>query len=98
MRPINLMHGIHQWNEVTLDGVFVPDEMVLGEVGSGWTRVVSELAYERRGREGVLSTSPLLSAFAAVVDADGAPRAVSARGSLVARLVALRRLSLAVAN
>ena len=98
MRPINLMHGIHQWNEVTLDGVFVPDEMVLGEVGSGWTQVVSELAYERSGPERVLSTFPLLSAFAAVVDADGDPRAVSALGSLVARLVALRRLSLAVAN
>src|SRR4051812_12208449 len=96
MRPIRLMHGIHQWNEVTLDGVFVPDEMVLGEVGSGWTQVVSELAYERSGPERVLSTFPLLAAFAANVGDD--TRALTALGTLVARLVALRRLSLGVAN
>src|SRR4051794_34448230 len=97
-RPIRLMHGVHQWNEVRLDGVFVPDDMVLGEVGSGWTQVVSELAYERSGPARVLSTFPLLAAFAAAVEPDGDPRALTALGLLVARLVALRRLSLAVAH
>src|SRR3954454_7274680 len=97
-RPIRLMHGVHQWNEVRLDGVFVGDDMVLGEVGAGWAQVTSELAYERSGPERVLSTFPLLATFAAAVEPEGDPRAVSALGALVARLVALRRLSLGVAN
>jgi acyl-CoA dehydrogenase len=97
-RPIRLMHGVHQWNEVRLDGVFVPDDMVLGEVGAGWTQVVSELAYERSGPERTLSTFPLLSAFAAAARPDDDPRVLAALGEHVARLVALRRLSLGVAT
>ena len=97
-RPIRLMHGVHQWNEVRLDGVFVPDDMVLGEVGRGWPQVVSELAYERSGPERILSTFPLLAAFAAHVRPDDDPRVLAALGDLVARLVALRTLSLGVAN
>src|SRR4051794_16480534 len=98
MRPIHLMHGVHQWNEVTLDGVFVPDEMVLGEAGAGWSQVTSELAYERSGPERVLSTFPLLDAFAAAAGPDDDPRVLAALGDLVARLVALRWLSLGVAG
>src|SRR3954464_1111252 len=97
-RPIRLMFGVHQWNEVRLDGVFVPDEMVLGEVGGGWSQVTAELAYERSGPERLLTTFPLLEAFAAAADPDDDPRVLAALGSLVARLVALRRLSLGVAG
>ena len=97
MRPINLMHGVHQWNEVRLDGVLVPDAMLLGEEGSGWRQVVSELAYERSGPERILSSFPLLAEFAEAARPDDDPRVVATLGSLVARLVALRRLSLSVA-
>ena len=96
-RPIRLMHGVHQWNEVRLDGVFVPDGMILGEVGAGWGQVVAELANERSGPERVLSTFPLLAAFAAAAEAEDDPRVLTALGALVARLAALRRLSLGVA-
>src|SRR5919204_178787 len=97
-RPIRLMHGVHQWDEVRLDGVFVADEMVLGEIGRGWAQVVSELAYERSGPERILSTFPLLSAFAASARPDDDPRVLAALGEHVARLVALRRPSLGVAT
>ena len=36
--------------------MFVPDELVLGEVGQGWAQNTSELAYERGGPERWLST------------------------------------------
>jgi alkylation response protein AidB-like acyl-CoA dehydrogenase len=98
MRPIRLMHGVHQWNEVTFDEVFVPDDMVLGELGAGWSQVTAELAQERSGPERVLSTYPLLEAFAAAARPDDDPRVLAALGSLVADLTVLRRLSLAVAG
>ncbi len=97
-RPIHLMHGVHQWNEVFLDGVFVPDDMVLGEIGSGWTQVTSELSHERSGPERVLSTFPLLEAFAVAAAPDDDPRVLAPLGALVASLTALRRLSLGVAG
>ena len=97
-RPIHLMTGVQQWSEMSLNGVFVPDEMVLGEVGTGWAQVTAELAYERSGPERILTTFPLLDAFAACAEADDDPRVLAALGSLVARLVALRWLSLGVAN
>src|SRR3954451_11530534 len=81
-RPINLMFGVHQWNEVTLDGVFVPDDMVLGEPGTGWSQVTAELAYERSGPERVLTTFPLLEAFCAAAAPDDDPRVLTALGSL----------------
>lgn len=89
VRPIRLMTGEHHFNEVILSDCFVPDAMVVGALGEGWKQVTSELAYERSGPERFLSTFPLLAAVAATGSADA--------GRLVARLWALRRLSLAVA-
>ena len=63
IRPIPLLTGAHHFNEVVFDRVFVPDEMVLGEVGAGWKQVTSELAFERSGPERFLSTFPLLAAL-----------------------------------
>jgi len=56
VRPIEYMDGTAFFNEVTLDEVFVPDELVLGEVGAGWGQNMSELAFERAGPERWLST------------------------------------------
>jgi acyl-CoA dehydrogenase len=100
IRPIALLTGEHHFNEVVLDRVFVPDDMVLGEVGRGWQQVTSELAFERSGPERFLSTFPLLAALVEALsrqsDVDaGTKRAV---GSLVARLWTLRRMSVAIAG
>ena len=57
IRPIMLLTGQHHFNEVVLERVFVPDELVLGRPGDGWAQVTSELAVERSGPERILSCS-----------------------------------------
>ncbi|NLR73450.1 acyl-CoA dehydrogenase [Novosphingobium sp. ERN07] len=47
VRPIALMSGEAEFNEVFLDDVFVPDEQRLGEVGGGWNVAVATLNSER---------------------------------------------------
>jgi acyl-CoA dehydrogenase len=100
IRPIALLTGEHHFNEVVLDQVFVPDDMVLGEAGRGWHQVTSELAFERSGPERFLSTFPLLAALVEELSRQGEVDAGTKRavGSLVARLWTLRRLSVAIAG
>lgn len=94
--PIRLLSGEAHFDELVLDDVFVPDDRVLGEIGNGWKQVGSELAYERSGPERVLSTYPLLAALVQARITEGA--APSAQlGSLVARMWAIRQMSLAIA-
>jgi acyl-CoA dehydrogenase len=97
IRPIPLLTGAHHFNEVVFDGVFVPDDMVLGEIGAGWRQVTSELAFERSGPERFLSTFPLLTALVGELQASGST-ATRELGGLVSRLWTLRRMSLAVAG
>lgn len=91
IRPILSMNGAHHFNEVHMEGVFVPDELVMGEIGNGWHQVTSELSYERSGPERVLSTYRLLAQLV-----DRAPgREV---GAYVARTAALHEMSCSVAG
>jgi acyl-CoA dehydrogenase len=99
IRPIPLLTGAHHFNEVVFDSVYVPDELVLGEIGAGWHQVTSELAFERSGPERFLSTFPLLVALLgelAGTELDAGRR--RDLGALVSRLWTLRRMSLAVAG
>jgi acyl-CoA dehydrogenase len=107
VRPIRLLSGEHHFNEVVLDGVFVPDDMVLGGIGDGWRQVTAELAFERSGPERFLSTFPLLDALVRELRrrlADTAQARVQAEaatvrlGETVARIWTLRQLSLSVAG
>jgi acyl-CoA dehydrogenase len=100
IRPIRLLTGAHDFNEVVLDRVLVADEMVLGQVGAGWAQVTSELAFERSGPERFLSVFPLLAALVDELARCGPTDAGTRRqlGALVARLWTLRRMSLAVAG
>ena len=97
--PIPFLDGSHHFNEVVLEDVFVPDDMVLGEIGSGWQQVTSELAYERSGPDRWLSTFPVLrefvreSAGGAVADDEA-----TGIGRFAARFWAIRQLSLSVAR
>ena len=77
----------------------MPDDMVLGEVGSGWQQVTSELAYERSGPDRWLSTFTVLREFLR----EGPGKAASDEeatiiGRFAARFWAIRQMSLSVAR
>ncbi|MEV4100752.1 acyl-CoA dehydrogenase [Nonomuraea sp. NPDC049649] len=47
VRPLIEMTGENMFNEVFLDDVFVPDDLVVGEVGDGWRVARNTLSNER---------------------------------------------------
>ncbi|WP_031162447.1 acyl-CoA dehydrogenase [Streptosporangium roseum] len=47
VRPLTEMTGENLFNEVFLDDVFIPDELVVGEVGQGWKVARNTLSNER---------------------------------------------------
>ncbi|MDV7269243.1 acyl-CoA dehydrogenase family protein, partial [Rhodococcus oxybenzonivorans] len=47
VRPLAHMLGEAEFNEVFLDDVFIPDDLVVGEVDGGWKVAMGTLAYER---------------------------------------------------
>ena len=66
VRPIRQMTGGSSFNEVFLEDVVIPDDLLLGEVDRGWEVVLSTLAHERAavggpaaGGNGVLRTHRL---------------------------------------
>jgi alkylation response protein AidB-like acyl-CoA dehydrogenase len=97
IRPIVSMGGDHHFNEVHLDGAFVPDDRVLGDIGQGWKQVTSELGFERSGPERFLSTFQLLATAAQAMEDGGLP-VDHGLGRHVARLAALHQMSFAVST
>lgn len=95
VRPIYDLRGEHHFNEVTFDGVLVPDDHVLGTVGNGWRQVTEQLSFERGGMERVLSTYPLLAAVVDDVQRRGdVPDDVARQvGSALSRLRTLRGMA-----
>jgi alkylation response protein AidB-like acyl-CoA dehydrogenase len=98
VKPIRLITGEHHFNEVIFEEVFVPDDMLLGEVGNGWEQSVAELAYERSGPERFMSTFPLFVEFVRKLQESKDERAKVAVGQLIARLWTLRQMSLSIAS
>ncbi|WP_328346019.1 acyl-CoA dehydrogenase family protein [Micromonospora sp. NBC_00421] len=47
VRPLEMINGDTEFNEMFLDDVFVADADVLGGVGDGWTVALTTLAFER---------------------------------------------------
>ncbi|MDE8654512.1 acyl-CoA dehydrogenase family protein [Novosphingobium album (ex Liu et al. 2023)] len=98
VRPLMTLPGTREFNEVLFDAVFVPDDWLLGERGAGWRLVTEELAFERSGPDRYLSSFGVLRA---ALDALGpAPDRGMARaiGRIVARLAAVRALSVEIAG
>lgn len=97
--PVPFLNGTHHFNEIRFDDVFVPDDLLLGTEGDGWSQITSELAYERSGPDRYLSTFGLLRLFIGMQrDEILAPAAAEAIGRLAARFWTIRQLSLGVAR
>lgn len=96
--PIIDHQGERHFGEVYLENVFVPDAMVVGEVGNGWAQVNAELAYERSGPERYLSSYRV---FEEIVNAHRGSDDTALQvmiGELTARLWTLRQMSLSVSD
>jgi alkylation response protein AidB-like acyl-CoA dehydrogenase len=95
--PILNLADEREFNEVAFDGCFVPDDMMLGEPGQGWTIITSELALERSGPDRFMSTVPLLREAAALAVSEGKEADVQrALGRAIAHLATLRGMSMSV--
>jgi alkylation response protein AidB-like acyl-CoA dehydrogenase len=98
VRPITFIDGTCDFAEVSLRDVLVPDDLVLGEVGAGWSQNTSELAFERGGPDRWLSTFGVVRAWLATGAARDDPAAQEVLGAALARYRTLRGLSLSVAR
>jgi 3-oxochol-4-en-24-oyl-CoA dehydrogenase len=47
IRPLRTASGDEHFNEVFFDDVFVPDRMLVGEPGEGWSHALATMANER---------------------------------------------------
>src|SRR4051812_28233358 len=98
IRPIRNLAGEHDFNEMVLDRVFVPSEMLVGQEGEGWHQVTSELAFERSGPERFLSSHQVMRGLVGEAGAEPAPEMAKALGTMAAELWTLRQMSLSVAG
>lgn len=98
VRPILNISSVHEFNEVVFDGVLVPDENRLGEVGDGWKQLMSELAFERSGPDRFLSALGLLRRFIDEIGPSPDDAQAEFVGRCIARLRTLRRMSMSVAS
>ena len=78
VRPLAHMLGEAEFNEVFLDDVFIPDDLVVGEVDGGWAVAMATLAYERvaiaTGRVNTRrAMDDIIAAVAARTGPDGQP-------------------------
>ena len=96
--PIKFLTGEHHYNEVFFDNVFVPDNMVVGQIGNGWAQGLAELAFERSGPERILSTFPLLDELIQELKRQHNVEGLKQAAKVVARLWSLRNLSIGVAQ
>lgn len=98
VRPIVNLAGWHELNEVTFDDVFLPDDHLLGQGGDGWRLVTEELAFERSGPDRFLSSFIILRVLVEQIGKDPDRLAATEIGRLLSRLVAVRSLSLSIAD
>ena len=97
-RPIADIAGKHEFNEVFFTDHFVPDDMMVGAEGQGWSMVTAELGFERSGPDRFLSDYRLLVELIDRIGPEPDARQAVEIGRLVAHLSALLRMSTSVAS
>jgi len=97
VRPIIDLAGGHDFNEVFLDDVLVPDDMRVGEEGAGWKQVTAELSLERSGPERYLSSFALLVELVRFAGSAPDPMLAGLIGRATAELWTLRQMSMSTA-
>jgi alkylation response protein AidB-like acyl-CoA dehydrogenase len=98
IRPILNLAGKHDWNEVTFNDAFIPQDCLLGNEGDGWKQATGELAYERAGPERFMQNFYMLEELARVLGRQPGKRASAVLGRLLARQWTLRQMTLAMAG
>ncbi|RZN11867.1 acyl-CoA dehydrogenase [Bradyrhizobium genosp. SA-3] len=98
IRPIMNLSGGHEFNEVFFKNCFVPDDMMIGKPGEGWTRVTGELAFERAGPDRFMSDIRLLVELVDKIGRQPNERQAVEIGRLAAHFATLRRMSSSIAG
>lgn len=103
IRRIADMTGDAHFNEVTFDGVKLPEDALLGVEGEGWAQGMAELAFERSGPDRYMSAFPLVALTVDEVKRqagnDGPDRLAARRlGQTLAEMATLREMSVSVAG
>ena len=98
IKPIINLAGDHDFNEVIFDDVLVPDDRVIGAVGSGWTQVSGELAHERAGSERWLNAYGVLVHLLDSAGPHPDRGALEQIGRLVTHLWTLHHMSFSLAG
>ena len=95
-RPIPDLTGEAHFNEILFEDVFVPEDMIIGAEGDGWTQATSELTFERSQPDRFMSCFPLLPLTIDAIQGKGDRLAERQIGQSVADLVILREMSLSI--
>lgn len=98
VKPIMDLAGDSHFNEVIYDDVILPTNALLGEEGSGWKQVTSELAMERSGPERFLSSYTTLEQAVTELQGKMGREAKTRLGLIYANLRTLRGMSFGIAN
>ena len=97
VRPIMDLTGDAHFSEVTFDDVFLKEDALIGDEGSGWMQVNAELAFERSGPERLYSSVVLLDTWMQSLRKTGfSPADATLIGGFTTQLATLRSLSVAV--
>jgi alkylation response protein AidB-like acyl-CoA dehydrogenase len=84
IRPLREITGDNLFNEVFFDDVFVPDEMVVGQVNDGWRLARTTLANERVAMaHGTALGNPMEELLRTVTELDLDPATQDAMGELI---------------
>lgn len=98
IRPIVDLCGDAHFSEVFFEDVRLPGSALVGTEGDGWKQVNAELAFERSGPERVYSSIVLLDLWTQYLSSSAAAGAAHRilLGQFLARLAALREMSIAI--